>query len=104
MTRLDKIDRAGVAVVALFGTLFGLMIAGTSDTTLRASVLFPALAAGFVAAKAFGFSTRIIVCGLANGATYGTVWYAWLRLVNGVISRIPRWSKRVAIWLIGMGR
>lgn len=104
MTGLDKIDQTGVALITMVGTILGLMIATASDTTLRTAVLFPGLLPCFVAPKTLGLRTGIIVCGLANGAIYGLLWHAWLRLVNVLTARIPRWSKLVAVWLVGRSR
>ena len=89
--------------MALSGTLIGLMIASASDIGPTAAIfaLFPGLVPGFLAAKLYGRTVGIVVCGLTNGTIYGTLWYAWLRVLNSVISRIPVWSKRVAVWWVG---
>jgi hypothetical protein len=106
MPRLDNFDRTGVSVVALCGGLLGLMVFWASDIRLvpALSITFPGLIPGVAAARLFGLSGGIVVCGLVNGAIYGTLWYAWLRMVNAVSSRIPGWSKRVAGWLVGLRR
>ncbi len=86
---LDAVDKLGVLVVTLLGTLLGWMIAMTSDIRLTPMliVMFPGSAIGYAAFKPFGLSTTVALTGIANGAIYGLLLYSWDRLVNSLSKR-----------------
>jgi hypothetical protein len=81
---LDAIDRAGVVVVTILGIGLGLMIATASDVRLTPMlfVMFPGFGVGYLAFKMFGLTAGVVVTGVANGAIYGLLLYAWDRLAN----------------------
>jgi hypothetical protein len=85
---LDTLDRAGVVIVTILGTALGLLISVAWDIRLipMVIVIFPGVTIGYVAFKLFGLTAGIVVTGLANGAAYGLVLYAWDRLANKLAS------------------
>jgi hypothetical protein len=87
---LDAFDKVGVVIVAILGAGIGLMIASGSDLRLTPMlvVLFPSVAVGHLAFKFFGLTVGIVVTGVANGAIYGLLLYAWDRLANKLSSAL----------------
>ena len=98
--RLSTFDRVGAVIVAVLGTLAGLVAPGLhsiipSPTPL---LLFPGLLVGWPAAHLFGMTVGVLACGVPNGAACGFLLYAWHRLANAMAARIPIWFRGLAIW------
>src|SRR5215469_9455881 len=96
-TSLSPFDRVGVGIIALLGICLGFLIAVASDigVTPLLAVLYPGVLVGLAFAK-LGLRGAVLACAVSNGMVYGVVWFAWLRVANGLISGLPKWSTKVA--------
>jgi len=90
---LSFFDRAGIVIVSMLGTCIGLLAALMSDTTFTPifAVVVPGIVAGVLAAKIFGTTAAVFSTALANGAICRSLLYAWDRLTNALVDRIPSW-------------
>lgn len=92
-SKIDAVDRLGMAILALLGAPLGLLIASASDIRLTPTLLImvPGLAVGVPVGSAWGATTGVIACGMVNGLSYAVLLYGWYRLAGGLRNRLPLW-------------